>query len=140
MNKERYIQLIDKHRVILEKSRNLIENIFDRIQEDIEKIPSEAPVKNIEYYEDAATIVNKLSSILLKIIKQEQEIALIDIEKLNEANLSKTDLNAPITKEDIEMMEQYLEIYREQQSNSPSPLYRAEAQAKADAGEGWGEG
>ena len=142
MNKEKYIQLIENHRRILEKSRDLIENIFNKIQEDIDRKPSEnLPAKNTEDYEDAANIVNKLSSILLKVITKEQEIALIDLKRSDENSLTKTDLNAPITKEDIEMMEYYLERYNKQSNvtKTPSPLYRAEDQAKADAGEGWDE-
>ncbi len=123
MNKEKYIHLVEEHRRILKKSRKIIETIFDRITENVEREGSDtSTIKSSEDYETEVNIVNKLSSILLKIMKQEQEIAQIDLEKLKESESQKVDMNAPITEEEVEMMEQYVKGYREKQLNSGTPL------------------
>ncbi len=140
MNKENYIKLIENHRQILEKSRNLINHIFDKITEEVQNIdnpdPEEIteiadsnaakipPSKNkkvtntrAEKLEELSNTVNKLSAILLKIITKEQEIALIDFDKLNQTDAESAFDDSPVTQEEIEMMEQFLRDRKREESN-----------------------
>ncbi len=144
MNKEKYIQLIEEHRVILEKSRKIIDKIFDKISDEVENInapeksdktETEEPEKlrkprhysPLERFDKLTDIATKLNATLLKIIVKEQELALIDPEKITKENSTEQETfdDSPISQEDIEMMEQFLRDHNrakmrkeEQQKNS----------------------
>lgn len=140
MNKENYIKLVENHRQILEKSRNLINHIFDKITEEVQNIDTPDPEEiteisginsakiplsknkkvtntRAEKLEELSNTVNKLSAILLKIIAKEQEIALIDFDKLNQPDAENALDTNPITEEEIQMMEQFLSDRKREESN-----------------------
>lgn len=117
MDKERYIELIENQRKILERSRNLINDIFEKIEKKL------LVTEEIEELEDLSGMVNKLSSILLKVVTKEHEIAQIDIKKLSTEELSELSENIPdkIDEVDLLIITEYLKRLKNEEEPPKKP-------------------
>lgn len=109
-NKQQYIDLINAHKQVLEKSRKLISILLDKLESEIAQ--PEAPEKTHAKFwwgekECATSILVKLTTILLKLVPLELEIAKTDFETANLAELDELAEDTKIAQEDLEILQRY---------------------------------
>lgn len=132
MQKEYYKNLLQEHKQILSKSRKLIEYMLDKLAEEVKnfhKLEQEYK-ENLEELEEiyskqqrkfwwgdkesASSILTRLVQLLLKLIPLEQEIAKFDIESASVDELKEINEKAELSKQDIDILDNYLSRYKEE--------------------------
>lgn len=132
-----YKNLILEHKSDLSKARRLISMLLDKLQSEIESVesgylrliheritddePAKAKAKfakqlssmEIKFWwgekESAASILAKMTALLLKLIPLELEIARTDLSKADLAELEEISTKIKLEKEDIEIIDMYAE-------------------------------
>lgn len=116
-NKHYYRKLITDHKSILAKARRLLEDLLDKLEREINSPGANTHTFIFGEKESASTIVVKLTTILLKLIPLEQEIARADLTKADILELEELSIKTKIPEEDLEIIERYVERYNENKDN-----------------------
>jgi capsular polysaccharide biosynthesis protein len=136
--KNYYKKLISDHKSILAKARGLIENLLDRLQEEMNNSEVSNSISNSEEKntdtatdtatatdtkhflfgdkESASSIIVKLTTILLKLIPLEAQIARADLSKADILELEELSIKTQIPDEDLQIIERYIERYNEEKA------------------------
>ncbi len=119
-SKDYYKTLITQHKSILAKARGLIETLLDRLEKEVNSSNSKNPATDTSFLfgdkESASSIVVKLTTILLKLIPLEQEIARADLSQADLMELEELSVKTRIPEEDLEIIERYVERYNQSKS------------------------
>lgn len=120
-NKTYYRKLISDHKRILAKARNLIGIMLDKLDEELQDFNSqknEDSTKSIKFWwgdkESASSILSRLTTLLLKLIPLEQEIAKLDLTKADLAELQEVVEKTRIPEEDLEIINRYIDRIRDE--------------------------
>ena len=124
-NRNYYKKIISEHKKILARARSLIGVMLEKIEEEVkefENIPQddEEYIKKKEELklwwgdkESASGVLAKLTTILLKLIPLELEIARTDLTKADLMELESIAEKTQIPQEDMEIIERYVEKFKQ---------------------------
>ncbi len=115
-NKKYYKKLISEHKDILSKARKLIGIMLEKLDDEIQEFDSsdesyKATLSKKFWWgdkESASSILTRLTTLLLKLIPLEQEIARIDLTKADILELEEVIQKTKIPEEDFEIINRYV--------------------------------
>jgi hypothetical protein len=116
-----YKNLIIQHKSVLAKARSLIATLLNKLEEEINslELPQDESLKKANRTawwgdkESASSILTRLTTILLKLIPLEQEIARLDLTKADLMEMDEVLTKTKLPEEDVEIIERYVQKYNE---------------------------
>jgi hypothetical protein len=124
-NKKYYKKLISEHKDILSKARKLIGVMLDKLDDEIQEFDNcqdenEKTLASKKFWwgdkESASSILTRLTTLLLKLIPLEQEIAKLDLTKADISELEEVIQKTKIPEEDLEIINRYVTRVRDEKS------------------------
>jgi len=113
--REYYLKILEEHKQVLSKSRNIIDQLFNKVQLEINSnIEAENFDNLFSSKESLVNVTVKLVGILLKIIPLEIEIAKADMQELSDEELAKLAEDSEISEDDQKIIDMFVERYNEE--------------------------
>jgi hypothetical protein len=115
-NKEEYLKIIEIHKKTIQKSREIISDLLDKLNDEIKNLSQNNNVniepQNTQKFlwgdkESITATIIKLSTILHKILPLEQKLYQLNLEDLNAEDVENTLDDLKIETEDLEILQRY---------------------------------
>ncbi len=117
--REYYLQLLTENNQALSKSRRIIEQLLCKVELEINSsIKSENYDNLFGNKESLANAAVKLSTILIKIIPLEIEIAKADMQELSDEELAELSENSELSEDDQKIIDMFVERYNQEKSEA----------------------
>ena len=120
-NKSYYKKLIKDHKDILAKSRKLIGKMLEKLDSEIQDFESKDKSKDKDFQkfwwgdkESASSILTRLTSLLLKLIPLEQDIAKLDLTKTDIAELEDIIEKTKLPQDDLDIINRFAERVKDE--------------------------
>ena len=120
-NKSYYKKLIKDHKDILSKSRKLIGKMLEKLDSEIQDFESKDKSKDKDFQkfwwgdkESASSILTRLTSLLLKLIPLEQDIAKLDLTKTDIAELEDIIEKTKLPQDDLDIINRFAERVKDE--------------------------
>jgi cell division ATPase FtsA len=112
--REYYLKILEEHKQVLSKSRNIIDQLLNKVQLEIN---SNIEAENFDNLfgskESLVNVTVKLAGILLKIIPLEIEIAKTDMQELSDEELAKLAEDSELSEDDMKIIDMFVERYNQ---------------------------